>query len=329
MSRWPKRTRTRNIRPSRSPSPCAPTGDHDRDKRRIKTLYGTLISYHGRDKFSFQIFENGKGHLIDFPNDTTRICPELLERLKKLMGEERLARGRDYVSVGFLKNILSCFMSNDSRFYFDVLYPLQDRVIKVINLADTGFYLTGGTAASRGYLQHRFSDDLDYFVNDDASFGLWVERIIQALNKEWMCEVLMKEERFARLNLTDGDAMLKIEMINDVPARVGSIENHPILGRLDSAENILANKVTALLGREEPKDLADVWGFCFQKNLSLRNAITGAQGKAAGIFPADLARVLCSVQEGDWESIRWITTPPLKTFISQLTQLGDDLLLSK
>ncbi|MDO8754270.1 MAG: OB-fold nucleic acid binding domain-containing protein, partial [Anaerolineales bacterium] len=64
------------------------TGDHERDKRRIKTLYGTLISHHGRDKFTFQIFENGKGHLIDFPNDTTRICPELLERLKKLMGEE-------------------------------------------------------------------------------------------------------------------------------------------------------------------------------------------------------------------------------------------------
>jgi hypothetical protein len=64
------------------------TGDHERDKRRIKTIYGTLISYHGRDKFSFQIFENGKGHLIDFPNDTTRICPEMLARLQKLMGEE-------------------------------------------------------------------------------------------------------------------------------------------------------------------------------------------------------------------------------------------------
>jgi len=64
------------------------TGDHDRDKRRIKTLYGTLISYHGRDKFSFQIFESGKGHLIDFPNDSTFICPELMERLKKLLNEE-------------------------------------------------------------------------------------------------------------------------------------------------------------------------------------------------------------------------------------------------
>jgi DNA polymerase III subunit alpha len=64
------------------------TGDKERDKRRIKTIYGTLISFHGRDRFSFQIYENGKGHLIDFPNDTTRICIEVLDRLKKLMGEE-------------------------------------------------------------------------------------------------------------------------------------------------------------------------------------------------------------------------------------------------
>lgn len=218
-------------------------------------------------------------------------------------------------------------MANNSSFYFDVLYPYQDRVIQVINHADTGFYLTGGTAASRGYLQHRFSDDLDYFVNDDNRFGLWVGRVIQGLNSEWTCEVLMKEERFARLNLVQKDVSLKIEMINDVPARVGEVQNHSVLGRLDSAENILANKVTALLDREEPKDLADIWGFCCQKNLSLLAAITDAQSKAAGIFPADLGRVLCSVQKEDWETIRWIQAPPVETFISQLNQLGENLLL--
>ncbi len=53
------------------------TGDKERDKRRIKTIFGTLISFHGRDRFSFQIFENGKGHLIDFPNDTTRVCTDI------------------------------------------------------------------------------------------------------------------------------------------------------------------------------------------------------------------------------------------------------------
>jgi hypothetical protein len=65
-----------------------PTGDKDRDRRRIKTTYGTLISFHGKDRFSFQVFENGSGYLIDFPNDTTRVCPEMLERLKKQLGEE-------------------------------------------------------------------------------------------------------------------------------------------------------------------------------------------------------------------------------------------------
>ena len=220
-------------------------------------------------------------------------------------------------------------MANNAAFYFDILYPLQDRVIQTLRQADTGFYLTDGTAASRGYLQHRFSDDLDYFVNDDNRFGLWVERIIQTLNKEWQCDVLMKEERFARLNLRQKDVFLKIGMINDVPARVGVLQNHSVLGRLDSAENILANKVTALLDREEPKDLADIWGFCCQKNHSLQAAITNAQSKAAGVFPADLGRILCSVQKEDWESIRWSQAPPVDIFISQLNGLGESLLLIK
>ena len=64
------------------------SADKERDKRRIKTLHGTLISFHGRDKFSFQIFENGKSHLIDFPSETTRVSPELFSRLHKLLGEE-------------------------------------------------------------------------------------------------------------------------------------------------------------------------------------------------------------------------------------------------
>jgi hypothetical protein len=220
-------------------------------------------------------------------------------------------------------------MANPSAFYFDLLYPFQDRVLTVINGLDTGFYLTGGTASSRGYLQHRFSDDLDFFVNDDERFGLWVERAIQTLTQtsDWQCQVLMKEERFARLNLTAKEVALKLEFINDVPARVGEIQTHPILGRMDSAENILANKVTAALDRDEPKDLADIWGFCCRKNISLHDAITNAQSKAAGVFPADLGRVLCSASRADWEAIRWINAPPAETFIEQLIKLGEGLLL--
>ena len=120
-----------------------------------------------------------------------------------------------------------------------------------------------------------------------------------------------------RVNVTrNNDLFLKMEFINDVPSHIGPITAHEVLGRIDSAENILANKGTAVLSREEPKDLADIWGFCGQLSLSLENAITGAKSKAAGIFPADLSRVLLSVTRSDWESIRWIDAPDADTYVA-------------
>jgi hypothetical protein len=214
-------------------------------------------------------------------------------------------------------------------FYAHKLYPFQDEVLKIINRLETGFYLTGGTAASRGYLNHRYSDDLDFFVNDEPDFVLWVERVIQSLSliKNWDLEILSRYDRFVRLNLNQSELSLKLELINDVPSRVGEVINHTTLGRLDTAENILANKLTALLTREEPKDLADVWGFCYQMNLSLQAAILGAEGKAAGIFPADLSRVLLSVSQSDYDLIRWITNPNVDDFIRDLHQLGEKLII--
>ena len=67
-----------------------PTGDPQRDIRRISRLHGTFISYPGKDHFSFQIFEDGRGHLIEFPNDTTHLCTDLLTRLKDAVGEGNL-----------------------------------------------------------------------------------------------------------------------------------------------------------------------------------------------------------------------------------------------
>jgi hypothetical protein len=52
-------------------------------------------------------------------------------------------------------------------------------------------------------------------------------------------------------------------------------------------------------------------------NLSITDAIAGAQGKAAGVFEADLARVLCSVTRQDWEMVRWIKSPDAERFVDQ------------
>ena len=216
----------------------------------------------------------------------------------------------------------------DHSFYLHQLYPFQDQVLQLIHALDTGFHLTGGTALSRGYLHHRFSDDLDLFVNDDEHFPLWADRVIQSLmNHPWTLNVLQREERFTRLNLQQANLALKIDLVNDVPSRVGMPWLHSMLGMIDTVENILANKVTALISRSEPKDLADVWAICTQLKLSLPTAIGGAQGKAAGIFPADLARALCSVTKLDWELVRWSVPPDPEQYRLELQALGEELLL--
>lgn len=221
-------------------------------------------------------------------------------------------------------------MGNEAAFYQQQLYPLQDAVLAVIGRLDTGFYLTGGTAVSRAYCHHRYSDDLDLFVNDHPSFSLWGERIIFALTQEttWQCQVNQRDDRFMRLTVVQGEVWLKIELINDVPSHIGEIQVHPVLGRVDSVENLLANKLTAVLSRQEPKDLADIWALARQHDVSITTAITDAQSKAAGIFPVALARVLLSTTAADWETIRWQKQPTVESFLNDLHALGESLILN-
>lgn len=58
------------------------------------------------------------------------------------------------------------------NYYSDKLYPFQDAVLSEMQSLKTDFYLTGGTALGRCYLNHRYSDDLDFFVNAAPDFDV-------------------------------------------------------------------------------------------------------------------------------------------------------------
>jgi DNA polymerase-3 subunit alpha len=67
-----------------------PGVDKLRDNLRIRQVYGILISYPGNDRFAMQIFEQGRGYRVEFPNFTTGMCPELVSRLQAIVGAENL-----------------------------------------------------------------------------------------------------------------------------------------------------------------------------------------------------------------------------------------------
>ncbi len=64
------------------------SGNMERDIRKMKNIQGTILSFPGKDYFAFQIFEHGKGFLIEFPNHSTKVCNELMDRLSQIVGKD-------------------------------------------------------------------------------------------------------------------------------------------------------------------------------------------------------------------------------------------------
>src|SRR3972149_972770 len=209
-----------------------------------------------------------------------------------------------------------------AEYYDKVLYPIQNKVIGFFK--DTPFYLTGGTALSRGYYNHRYSDDLDYFVNDHPDFLRIAERQINKLGAAFEdLTVVAKDTSFVRVFVSP--ERLKIEMINDVPSHIGSFADHPALGIMDTKENILANKITALIDRTLPKAMGDIY-FLLKDGLDIRRALLDAESKAAGIAPLLFAKILFDFDYSTLDTeIKWVEPVDSSTIKGLLTKISDKI----
>ena len=67
-----------------------PSGEKDRDVRRMRRIHGMLVACPGKDRFSFQVYENGRFFILDFPNESTGLTADLLNKLIDLVGESNV-----------------------------------------------------------------------------------------------------------------------------------------------------------------------------------------------------------------------------------------------
>ncbi|MBI3762590.1 MAG: hypothetical protein HY260_12130, partial [Chloroflexi bacterium] len=65
-----------------------PTGDTERDKRRLRHVHGLLTSFPGADRFVLLVYERQNWHELDFPNDTTGYSPALAAQLREYLGAD-------------------------------------------------------------------------------------------------------------------------------------------------------------------------------------------------------------------------------------------------
>ena len=216
-----------------------------------------------------------------------------------------------------------------NSYYNDTLYPLQDKVLKLINELQTPFYLTGGTALSRCYFNHRYSDDLDFFVNKDINFIKFSEQILSNLMKNFEVEVIIKSESYISIKV---NKILKIDLVNDVQYRYCQLEKKKIFSKVDNAKNILStNKLSALISRDEAKDVVDIWVVAKNNKIDWKDIFLSANSKAVGIFPPDIAKRLVEFPIELLDRIKWVENnkPTIVDFKTDLNSICDSLLATK
>lgn len=169
------------------------------------------------------------------------------------------------------------------HFYSEVLYPAQDRILRTIGQIDTPFYLTGGTALGRFILNHRFSDDLDFFVNAVPDFHVQVEKVLNGIQANHAgLKVSVQQDSFVRAFVGEPGVEVKLEFVNDVKYRVDIPVPTELGIKIDNWQNILSNKITAL-SRIAAKDFADVFFLAVRYPFNWEVMINYARSKDAWI----------------------------------------------
>lgn len=217
------------------------------------------------------------------------------------------------------------------QYYKEILYPEQDKILSILKSCELPFYLTGGTAVSRGYFNHRFSDDLDLFVNNDSNFQKDLDRIFDALEKAGInIEFSSSSPDYQRIYVDKGlfglsEKGLKIDFVNDIPFHVGSITETPVYYKTDSVKNILSNKYTAIY-RISIKDAVDIREIAKHYSFNWAEIIQDANEKESGIDEKEVAFILSSFTENDFDKIKWINKPDFYDFIRDLETITKNIL---
>jgi hypothetical protein len=136
-------------------------------------------------------------------------------------------------------------------------YALQDRVLRAVSSTETSFYLTGGTCLHRFYWETRYSYDLDLFSSDNTLYRDDVRIVLEALSSANLRFKLQVDTRdFTRIVV---ESFLKVDLVNDRVYRAGRSIRTESGVVIDNLINLTANKICAVLGRDEPKDILDLY----------------------------------------------------------------------
>jgi hypothetical protein len=175
------------------------------------------------------------------------------------------------------------------------LSAFERKLLEPLLSSIPGLYLSGG-AALTVHLGHRRSLDLDLFTDGELAFhAARVSLPVLADRIGARLEILIDAPAFHRALLTGprGETV-RIDLVRETAQRAGPppVETDGL--RVDPPEEIVVNKLCAILGRSEPRDLVDLF-FLEKAGHPPLSALAAARRKDPGLTPALLAWAITQV----------------------------------
>lgn len=177
------------------------------------------------------------------------------------------------------------------------------------------FYLTGGTALAGFYLGHRYSEDLDFFSEQDidmAALAVFIEHIKRTVSVGVDYQQSYNRNLFF-LRYSDGDTV-KTEFTYFPFLRIDATQKTTEGLPLDSTLDIAVNKLFTIYQQPRARDYIDLYSLVERYRWSLDDLVSHARVKfdwhidplqlGAQFLKAeetvDLPRMVASLPEEKW-----------------------------
>lgn len=144
----------------------------------------------------------------------------------------------------------------------NLLTPNQLRLLESVAKdpkLTSSFFFTGGTALSHFYLQHRFSEDLDFFSEqelDPIIIQNWVKKTADELSATEVKQHTLASQEIFYFHFKD--QIVKVDFAYFPFPHLGTFSKFKQL-RVSSLEDIATNKVQAITTRKRARDYLDLY----------------------------------------------------------------------
>lgn len=172
------------------------------------------------------------------------------------------------------------------------LSALQEKVLITLASIEPPWTLSGGGALAGFHTAHRETRDLDLFWQQQQELGDVVVIVRSQLERAALNpEVLQTQPAFSRLRVHEGEAVLTLDLVAD-PVPLAEAPQSVTLGEatflVDTPHQILVNKLCAVLGRSELRDLEDI-DVLLRAGADLKRALLDCPRQDAGFSPLSLS----------------------------------------